>query len=132
MLTREQKQAIYEEYKDRRNKVEEIAKKYGVQRGEIAHIAVEMGAEPRHAGKYGVKHTKSGAAVRSCPKCRRVVAVEGAKFCCFCGADIRSNRELLVARIESVAPAIMHLPENMRDNMQRLFIDIIKELEGGV
>jgi hypothetical protein len=43
MLTQEQKMAICEEYKDRRNKVEDIAQKYGIERGKVTHIAVEMG-----------------------------------------------------------------------------------------
>lgn len=43
MLTQEQKAAICEEYKDRKNKVAEIAERYGILRGQVAHIAVEGG-----------------------------------------------------------------------------------------
>lgn len=53
MITLEQKKAICEEYKDRSNKVEDIAKRYGILRGNVAHIAVEMGAEPRCTKRFG-------------------------------------------------------------------------------
>lgn len=58
MLTQEQKAALCEDYKDRRNRVEDIAKKYGIMRASVANIAVEMGAEPRCA-KDTVKHTRT-------------------------------------------------------------------------
>lgn len=130
MLTQEQKQAIYEDYKDRSKKVGDIAQKYRIMRGEVARIAVEMGAEPRKAKTFGVSR-KAGAAVRKCPKCHKVIEVKGARFCCFCGMDIRSNKERLIERIEGAMPVIAHLPANMRDDAQQLFIDIIKELKGG-
>lgn len=131
MLTQEQKKAICEDYKDRSKTVNEIANKYGVSRGDVAHIAVEMGAEPRSTKKYGAKHKKQGERVRICPKCHKAIDVKGARFCCFCGSDIRSDKECLIERIENAIPNILHLPVNMRDEMQILFVDIVKELEGG-
>jgi tRNA(Ile2) C34 agmatinyltransferase TiaS len=132
MLTIEQKKAIYEDYKDRSKTVEEIAKKYGIGNTAVSHIAVgEMGAEPRMPKRYGMKVKRYSATARACPKCRKSIDVKGAKFCCFCGADIRTNKELLIERIENAMPDILHLPFNMRDGAQQLFVDIIKELKGG-
>lgn len=128
MLTQEQKQAICEDYKDRSNKVSELAKKYGVCTATIARIAVEMEAEPRVAKLYG-KRKRYSPTARICPKCHKAIEVKGARFCCFCGADIRNNKERLIERIERAMPNIMHLPINMRDDMQQLFIDTINELK---
>lgn len=127
MLTLEQKQAICEEYKDRSISTTVIANKYGITRGDVAHIAVEMGAEPR-TKKYaaGLKKGK-----RVCPKCRKTVDVKGAKFCYFCGADMRSNKELLIERIIKAMPTIQLMPTTARDNMQSLLLDIKAELGKG-
>ena len=127
MLTQEQKAALCEDYKDRKNRVEDIALKYGIARCSVAHIAVEMGAEPRQAKRYGKKHTQTKK--RICPKCKKTVDVKGANFCCFCGSDIRSNKEKLIKRIEDAFTDIAFMPQNRRDDIQKLFIDIINELK---
>ena len=128
MFTLEQKKAICEEYKDRSNNVEDIATRYGVGRGTVARIAVEMGAEPRRTKMYGREFKKQGKTGRTCPKCRKTIDVKGALYCCFCGADIRSNKELLIERINVSMRKTVFLPEDARDEMQRLFVDIKTEL----
>ena len=120
-LTQEQKYAICEEYKDSSNKVEAIAKRYGIYRYDVVNIAVELGAELR-------RPKKRGATVRICPKCRKSIDVKGARFCYFCGADIRSNKEQLIERIHNAIGHIRFLPESMRDETQRLYLDIKAEL----
>lgn len=125
MLTPEQKAALCEEYKDRKNRVEDIALKYGIARGLVARIAVEMGAEVRCVKRYG----KTKTTKRVCPKCQKTVDVKGANFCCFCGSDIRSNKEKLIKRIEDAFADISFMPQNRRDDIQKLFIDIINELK---
>ena len=129
MLTQEQRSALCEDYKNHEIKVEQIARKYRIQRGEVTRIAVEMGAESRRAD-YGEKHARTKK--RICPKCKKTVDVKGAKFCCFCGSDIRSKKEILIARIEKAFPNISFMPQNVRDEMQQLFIDIINELKEGI
>lgn len=133
-LTQEQKRALCEDYKNRENTVGEIAAKYGIGRTSVASVAVEMGAEPMCAARYGQprERKKRGKTARVCPKCRRTIDVKGAVFCCFCGADIRTSRELLIERVTSSMAFVQHLPANMRDDMQRLLLDIIRELEGEV
>lgn len=125
MLTLEQKKAICEEYKDHSKKVDEIAKRYNIGRTIVAHTAIEMGAEPRRAR---VSRKKQGATVRTCPKCRKTIDIKGAKFCCYCGADIRSNKELLIERLNNAMRTIRYLPESERDAIQQLFLDIKAEL----
>ena len=131
-LTQEQKKALCEDYKDRSKTVGEIAAKYGIARSCVAQIAVELGTEPRCAARYGQPRERKDRVqtARRCPKCHKTIDVKGARFCYFCGTDIRTGRELLIDRVKRSMPFIHHLPANMRDDMQRLLLDIIKELEG--
>lgn len=122
-LTLEQKKALCEEYKDHSINVNEIAERYGISRSRVSNIVVKMGEQLRRP-----KLKKRGATVRTCPKCRKAIDVKGAKFCCFCGADIRSNKELLIERITNAMRKTILLPEDARDEMQRLFLDIKTEL----
>lgn len=131
-LTEEQRKALCEDYKDRQKTVAEIAAKYGIAKASVTAVAVEMGAEPRCAASYGKprKLENRNTAARVCPKCHKTIDVKGASFCCFCATDIRTSKELLIDRVKRSMPFIHHLPANMRDDMQRLLLDIIKELEG--
>ena len=47
MVTKEIKMAICEEYKDRKNRVVDIAKKYNIDQTSVVRYAVAMGAEQR-------------------------------------------------------------------------------------
>lgn len=128
MITLEEKKKICEEYKDRSNKVDEIAKRYGILRADVAHIAVEMGAEPRTKGYGQARKKKRGATVRTCPKCHKAIDIKGARFCYLCGADIRSNKELLIDRIHKAMRLLTLMPEGTRGEMQGLLLDIKSEL----
>ena len=123
-MTQEQKQAILEAYQNRENTVKQIAEKYKTNRKTITQIVIEQGGEPRRPNALG----KRGKA-KKCPKCRKKIEVKGAIYCCFCGADIRSKRDLLIERIEKAFGIIKFLPDNERDNVQQLFIDTINELK---
>ena len=82
-MTEETKREILRDYENKNIKVEEIAEKYGIGRAAVAKIAVEMGGQPRCAIKYGKRKGKKN---KICPKCKKLIEVQGAKFCCFCGA----------------------------------------------
>lgn len=130
-LTEEQKTAICEQYKDKSFSVTEIAERYGIMRGEVAHIAVERGAEPRCKNKYGTKYNIKQSNAKTCPKCHKSIDIKGAKFCCYCGSDIRSNAELLIERMEKVASNFMAFPVSVREELVHLFADIEVELKKG-
>lgn len=122
IFTEAERQAIFEAYNTRGKSLESIAKEFGSNRGTIYRIAVQMGAERRKPRKDNIKIGKT------CPKCHKTIEVKGALFCCFCGADIRSNRELLIDRINGAMRKTILCPEAIRDEMQRLFVDIKTEL----
>jgi hypothetical protein len=121
-FTHEERQAIFEAYNDRSRTLENIGKEFGVPRGTIERIAIQMGASKRRPRK------NTTATVKTCPKCHKRIEVKDAKFCYFCGADIRSEKELLIGRIHSAMRKTMLCPENVRDEFQRLFMDIKAEL----
>lgn len=93
--------AICEAYKNRENKVMYIAAKFRISRGDVARIAVEMGAEPRSAKKYGKKLKQ----------------------------DNRTNRERLIERTERALEEISLLPSSVQDDIQLLLLEILNELQ---
>lgn len=125
-ISDETRRAIYKDYLDRANKVEALEQKYGVPRSAIARIAVEQGALPRKKS-FGKK--RNGDTAKVCPKCRRTIDIKGAKFCFYCGADLRSEKELLAERVEKVISLIRFLPQTERDEVQQILLSVIEELK---
>lgn len=123
-LNQTDKQGIYEAYMSGM-RVADIAEMYGVDASTASYVAKVMGAPLRRP------KVKLTVANKVCPTCKKSIEVKGAKFCCFCGADIRSPRELLIARIESVMPKLKYLPNDIRDDMHKLLIEIRNELSKG-
>lgn len=124
-LSQEERQAIFEAYNDRSKSVAKIAKEYGISRTSLVRCVFEMGAKPRREKACKKNKEKIG---KTCPKCHKTIDVKGALYCCFCGADIRSEKELLIERINNAMRKTMLLPEGARDEVQRLFVDIKTEL----
>ena len=124
MITQELKQQIANDYANHKNTVNALGAKYGLHRTQITRIAVEMGETPRRPNSYG----RRGNGAKVCPKCNKTIAINGAKYCCFCGEDIRSKQEMLCERIRAAIPCVVHLPENMRDEVRNVMLEAIKEI----
>lgn len=120
-LNAKTKQDLYEAYISGMT-VRDIAEMCGVTASSVSRIAKNMGAPVRRP------KIKVGQTAKTCTVCKKVIEVSGAKFCCFCGTDIRSPRELLIARLESAMPKLKFLPESDKDEMHTLFVDIRNEL----
>lgn len=116
MLTEATKQDIYELYLDHSNKVQSIADLYKIPRSTVCRIATELGAPERRPRK---KH-----ATALCRNCKSNIGVVGAKFCPYCGADVRTVETKLIARIQEAMQKTIRLPEADRDSMQSLFIEL--------
>lgn len=121
-MTQETKRAIYEEYNNG-DKVKDIAARHGITASAVSHIAKKQGAGQRRPRKGD-----RGGEAKVCPNCRRKITVMGAKFCCFCGADMRTEKDMLIERIRRGQEILSLLPSEVKDEVQRLFIDIEKEL----
>lgn len=124
-MTEETRKAILQAYNDHKIATADIAAKYGITKAAVTKIAVEEGARPRRPKAYGKRANGKG---KLCPKCHKIIEVKGAKFCYFCGADMRSAKDLLIERVDKAFEIIKFLPESFRDEIQQLFIAIIKEL----
>ena len=125
-LTPEQIAEIKKAYEDPTIRVSDIAEVYGITRGHVVKVATTAGAAYRRPkATKGVRGEKKS---KVCPKCHKSVSVEGAQYCCFCGTDIRNPKELLIARIHSIMGKLKLLPEDTRDEMHKLLIDIRTEL----
>lgn len=118
MLTEATKQDIYELYLDKSYTVQSIADLYKLPRSTVHRIAVGLGAPARRPRKNPVvKNT-------TCYKCKSTISVANAKFCPYCGSDIRTVEDKLIARIQEAMQKTIRLPESDRDSMQALFIDL--------
>ena len=127
-MTEEQKKDILRDYNDRNKTVTEIAAKYGLQRGTLARIAIEQGATPRRPKAFG--HNRGNHSTpRKCPECRNLTSVDGARFCAFCGADIRTNAQKLIERNNSLLNYLKFLPNNIRDEFVQTICDTMEELK---
>lgn len=129
-LTPQQRKEIHDLYTDSSVKVKEIAKAYCIDPSTVCRIATSDGAEKRNPkiAEHRNTYSKAGTAVKKCGMCKKAVNVVGAKYCPYCGNDIRSTKELLTHRINVFAPKIKYLPESCRDELQNLFIDLKAEL----
>ena len=130
ILTSQQRKEILDLYQDSSVGVKAIAEAYSIDPSTVCRVAIEEGASPRapKIGEHRAMKRSKTTNVRKCNACGKSVDVAGAKFCPYCGNDIRSPKEMLTQRINAFAPKIKYLPENCRDELQNLFIDIKTEL----
>ena len=129
-LTPQQRKEILELYNDGSVGVKEIGESYSINPSTVCRIAKEEGATGRT--KTGVtrerKSRRTTPTVKTCGACKKKVELVGAKFCPYCGTDIRSPKEMLIQRVIAFAPKVRYLPENCRDELQNLLIDVKNEL----
>ena len=130
-LTPQQRKEILELYKDSSVGVKEIGETYSINSSTVCRIAKEEGAVRRNSkiGESRVgKPRRTTPTVKTCGTCKKKVELVGAKFCPYCGTDIRSPKEMLIQRLIAFAPKVRYLPENCRDELQNLLIDVKNEL----
>lgn len=85
--------------------------------GEKYHIDASIpGKLARKAGFPGRKRTEAEVSAKVCPKCRKITSVKGARFCPFCGADIRTEAENTVEKLEKSKELYRFIPETYRDD----------------
>lgn len=115
-MTNETKQQILEAYADKSIKTREIVKKYHVSGATMTAIAKEAGVELRRPRKN----------FKKCPKCHRTAEKNNANFCYFCGADIRSEGDILITRLQSLIGMLQPLTGSDRDEARDIINDAIK------
>lgn len=99
-------------YKDMNNNVEDIIKEYGI----CAHRLLEI------IEKHGVQRRRSFASRKPrgdgkrCPVCRKKIDADS-RFCKYCGTDARSEKDILIDRIDKARSAVMLMPQTSRDEL---------------
>lgn len=112
-ITQEQKQKIYDLYDGGMTVYKYIAQEVGVSDSTVGRII----------------KARYPDTVKICPKCNRESGRE-ARYCYYCGSDIRSKEELLLLRVQELRGLIVHLPENTRgefDAATREIMGYLKE-----
>lgn len=94
-------------------KITEIVAEFGVNRTRIYNALKNAGIELR-APKKGEHRSKSAEkSYKVCPHCKTKVNPKRAKFCCMCGADIRSEAGIILPKLENALMACSNfLPAN--------------------
>ena len=118
-LTEEQEKQLVADYTAKNRSTKEIASEYGVSRSAVSTIVKRRGGELRRP---------KGKAVKCC-NCYRKIDVLGAKFCPYCGADIRTEKDLIKEKINKLFSLLNLLPENQRDPAQSIVKEIINYID---
>lgn len=113
----------------------EIQKTVGCSPGAIIKVVEDFNLPPRRPGRKCEKaeeSTKKTNVEKICPKCRKPVKVHGARFCPWCGSDVRSERQIVAEELERVLGVVcdMNVPADSKDracNTLRNAIRLLKE-----
>lgn len=107
-LSDEIKQGIIDDYKNGM-KTKDIIEKYNTCAGTLNKIVRASGVPMR------VNRSTPAKKAKHCSNCRKKVDVKGAAFCPYCGSDIRSDKELLVERVDKLIDYNPFIPAHVRD-----------------
>lgn len=121
--TPEEIQKILEDYRNRELTVAEVCERNLIESSSLSMLLTRMNEPRRHPKISAGRSAGKSAKAKSCPCCRKKVDLAGARFCPYCGADIRSNNELLADRLLKFAEYNYAMPETIRDD----FIKAINE-----
>ena len=126
MLNEERKKELLRDYENPDITVGEMAAKYHLSRNMVSRIAVEQGAQPRREKTFGKARRCKG---RVCPKCKKLIDIQGAKFCYCCGADIRNSTDRIIEENERLLQRVCELPDCLRDDFRNVLLANINELK---
>ena len=132
IISEEEKRRIVEDYQNPVFRVAEVRKNYCINGTRLKQILDEFGIPLRQPSMSKNKKPPSSqnGTIRICKKCGEKTNNAKAKFCCYCGADIRNQRQILIDRIQAFAPNVVLLPSDTRDEFISLLNAIKNELEG--
>ena len=121
-MTRDEIDIIIESYKSG-TKIQDIADGLERNRQTIINVLEREGVRSvkHREGKKNVSEVK-------CPNCRATGHYKGAKFCYKCGADIRTEADILRERLGKLVADFVYLPDSIRDNAYSVVQDAIDYL----
>ena len=110
-ITEELRREVYSHWDNGMNKAE-IGRRINLSEAAVANV---------------IKNRPNGNKI--CPVCGKE-SNAGARYCWWCGGDIRSEADKLLERVVSMRAMIHHLPENMKNEFDGVTRDVIKYLGG--
>jgi hypothetical protein len=131
VYTHEEELAICEAYRDRNNTVLDIVDKFGLpDHRHLRKILDKYDVPPRNRYAPRKRHTSLQTVQRKCPECGKAIEQSGARFCWYCGADVRTPKmaaiegleRCVLGNLELVTPAV-------RDEMAEAVRNAIKLLK---
>lgn len=131
VYTHEEEIAICEAYRDKNNTVLDIIDKFGLSdHKHLRKILNKYDVPPRNAYAPRKRNTSLQTGQRKCPKCGKAIEQSGARFCWYCGADVRTPKmaaiegleHCVLGNLELVTPAV-------RDEMAEAVRNAIKLLK---
>lgn len=115
---------IAKEYADRNAKVIDIRKKWGINSRDLKKILTQLDVPMRCPNACHPKGSNQKA--KTCPKCRKKIQINGAKFCPFCGEDIRSEKDIILERGQGLYAMCRLLPTAEADKAHELITALLE------
>lgn len=127
-FTEQEKQQIFADYNDKTNKAVDVRKKWGISSGDFTVLIKGMGGQMRkpNACKPRIKN-----GVKVCSNCHKKIEIKGARFCPFCAADIRNEKDILLEKAQQLFSALQYAPNNESEIARQIVIDIVNYLKKG-
>lgn len=116
---------IQTDYEHSKMTREEICEKYGISKSTLSNYVRAFGFEPRRNRIAYVPYVKREAV---CDRCKRTVSVPGARFCPYCGEDIRTESMKVQDSLSSLLSITNTIPESYRDTYVKTIRDAIRLL----
>ena len=107
----------------------EICEKYGISSSTLSNYVKAFGFEPRQRHlMYPHKQDKNHTQTVLCTRCKKSVSVHGARFCPYCGADVRTESMKIQDSLSSILSITNLIPESYRDTFVKTIRDAIRLL----
>lgn len=126
-LPQETIQAILEYYRDKSLTTKQVYEKHGISSGTLTNI-IRANGEPMRNPNSTKRHRRKNGNSKTCPHCKKKVDLKGAKYCPYCAADLRDEKELLADKLYKLLGYNSFLPENVRDEYVEVVNKTIKIL----
>ena len=107
----------------------EICEKYGISCSTLSNYVKAFGFEPRQRHlMYPHKPEKNHTQTVLCTRCKKSVSVPGARFCPYCGSDIRTESMKVQDSLSSLLSITNLIPDSTRDTYVKTIRDAIRLL----
>lgn len=123
-----QKEEIITMYKDRSVKVQEILETYEISNNILNRILEEENVpkrRPKAAGK------RTNVKLDKCPVCGKFIREKDARYCYWCGADVRSKKDRVLENLGTLWSKLYpnFISYDEKEEVKNLFDEITKYIQ---